>query len=118
LAHPVLISDEWRRKRASGRDGALAVEESSAEPTRGCASTRSGVSGSGGEEYATRAPAPDPETSPDSPTFVEVIKEASKVGTQNVVHLRLQERVRQRIQRMMLAAPLTKPVREAEKILL
>src|SRR6267378_5693448 len=69
LAHPVLISDEWRRSERQERDGALAVEESSAEPTRGCASTRSGVSGSVGEEYATRAPGPDPETPPDSPGF-------------------------------------------------
>jgi hypothetical protein len=29
----------------------------------------------------------------DQPTFVEVIKEASNVGIQNVVHLLLQERV-------------------------
>ena len=37
-----------------GRDGAFVVEEPSAELIRGCASTRSGVSGSVGEEYATR----------------------------------------------------------------
>ena len=70
LAHPVLISDEWRRSERQERDGALAVEESIAEPTRGCASTRSGVSGSVGEEYATRVQAPDPETPPDSPGFL------------------------------------------------
>ena len=46
LAHPVLSADVWRRSERQERDGALAVEESSAEPTRGCASKRSGVSGS------------------------------------------------------------------------
>src|SRR3984893_16883384 len=70
LAHPVLISDEWRRSERQERDGALAGEESIAEPTRGCASTRSGVSGSFGEEYATRVQAPDPETPPDSTGFL------------------------------------------------
>src|SRR6267143_3324330 len=54
----------------------------------------------------------------DQPTFVEVIEEAPNVGIKNVVHLLLQERVRQRIQRLMLAAPRTKTVREAEKVLL
>jgi hypothetical protein len=43
-----------------------AVEEANTEPMRECASTRSGVSGCGGEDYATTAPAPDTETSPDS----------------------------------------------------
>jgi len=43
LAHPVLIADDWRRSERQERDGALAVEESIAEPTRGCASKRSGV---------------------------------------------------------------------------
>jgi hypothetical protein len=54
----------------------------------------------------------------DQPTFVEVIEEAPNVGIKNVVHLLLQERVRQRIQRLMLAAPRTKTVRDAEKVLL
>src|ERR1700693_4140091 len=54
----------------------------------------------------------------DQPAFVEVIEKASDVGVQNVVHLLLQERVRQRIQRLMLAAPRTKTVREAKKVFL
>src|SRR5579864_1636299 len=62
LAHPVLISDEWRRSGRQERGGALAVVEAMAEPKRGCASRRSGVSGSGGAGYATREQAPDPET--------------------------------------------------------
>src|SRR6266849_1423915 len=41
----------------------------------------------------------------DEPTFVEVVEKSSNVGVQYVVHLLLQERVRQRIQRLMLAAP-------------
>jgi len=54
----------------------------------------------------------------DQPTLVEVIEKSSNVGIQNVVHLLLQERVRQRIQCLMLAAPRTKPIRESEKVLL
>src|SRR5260370_36415863 len=53
----------------------------------------------------------------DQPTLVEVIEKSSNVGIQNVVHLLLQERVRQRIQRLMLAAPRTKPIGKAQKIL-
>src|SRR5208283_2601997 len=53
----------------------------------------------------------------DQPIFVEVVKEPSDIGVQNVVHLLLQERVRQRIQRLMLAASRTKTIREAEKVL-
>ncbi len=55
---------------------------------------------------------------PDHPAFVEIVEKASDVSIQNVVHLLLQERVRQRIQRIMLAAPRAKAIREAEKILL
>src|SRR5271166_2864601 len=54
----------------------------------------------------------------DHPTFVEVIEKSSDVGIKNVVHFLLQERVRQRIQRLMLAAPRAKPIREAEKVFL
>src|SRR2546422_6798556 len=54
----------------------------------------------------------------DQPTLVEVIEKSSNVGVQNVVHLLLQERVRQRIQCLMLAAPRTKPIRETEKVFL
>src|SRR5438128_11316531 len=53
----------------------------------------------------------------DHPTFVEVIEKPSNVGVKHIVHLLLQERVRQRIQRLMLAAPRAKPVGEAEKVL-
>src|SRR6516164_5802577 len=44
-------------------------------------------------------------------------EKAADISVQNVVHLLLQERIRQRIQRIMLAAPRAKPIREAEKIL-
>src|SRR2546429_794516 len=54
----------------------------------------------------------------DHPTFVEVIEKPSNVGVKHIVHLLLQERVRQRIQRLMLAAPRAKTVGEAEKVLL
>src|SRR3989475_7764914 len=54
----------------------------------------------------------------DHPTFVEVIEKSSNVGIKHVVHLLLQERVRQRIQRLMLAAPRAKSVGEAEKVFL
>src|SRR5262249_17736227 len=47
----------------------------------------------------------------------EIVEKASDISVQNVVHLLLQERVRQRIQRVMLAAPRAKSVREVEKIL-
>src|SRR3984893_15381638 len=53
----------------------------------------------------------------DQPTLVEVIEKSSDIGIQYVVHLFLQERVRQRIQCLMLAAPRAKPIRTAEKIL-
>jgi len=46
----------------------------------------------------------------DQPTLVEVIEKSSDVGIKHVVHLLLQERVRQRIQRLMLAAPRAKSV--------
>src|SRR5258708_7609469 len=54
----------------------------------------------------------------DQPTFIEVIEKASNVGIKNVVHLLPQERVRQRIQRLMLAAPRAKSIRETEKVFL
>jgi len=54
----------------------------------------------------------------DHPTFVEVIEKTSNVGIKNVVHLLLQERIRQRIQRIVLAAPRTKSIRKPEKVFL
>src|SRR3984893_9109866 len=55
---------------------------------------------------------------PDHPAFVEIVEKASDISVQNVVHLLLlQERVRQRIQRVMLAAPRAKAIRESEKVL-
>src|SRR5262244_3220031 len=54
---------------------------------------------------------------PDHPTFVEIVEKASDISVQNVVHLLLQERVRQSIQRVVLAAPRAKAIREAEKVL-
>jgi len=54
----------------------------------------------------------------DHPRFVEVIEEALDVGIKYVVHLLFHKRVRQRIQRLMLAASRTKSIREAEEVLL
>src|SRR5271169_4369915 len=54
----------------------------------------------------------------DHPTFVEVIEESSNVGVKNVIHLLPQKRIRQRVQRLMLATPRAKSVREAEKVFL
>ena len=51
LAHPVLISDEWRQSVHLERDEACSVAEASAEPKQEYASARSGVSGSGGGGY-------------------------------------------------------------------
>jgi hypothetical protein len=39
LAHPVLVSDEWRRSKRQERGGAHAVEGAIAVPTRECASS-------------------------------------------------------------------------------
>src|SRR5580704_19437866 len=44
----------------------------------------------------------------DQPTFVEVIEKSSNVGVKNVVHPLPQKRIRQRIQRLMLATPRAK----------
>jgi site-specific DNA recombinase len=54
----------------------------------------------------------------DHPRFVEVIEEALDVGIKHVVHLPFHERIRQRIQRLMLAASRTKSIRETEEVLL
>jgi hypothetical protein len=54
----------------------------------------------------------------DHPAFVEVIEKAADVRVQSVVHLLLQQRIRQRIQRIMLATPRAKPIREAQKVFL
>src|SRR5205809_1440152 len=54
----------------------------------------------------------------DHPSFVEVIEKAADVSVQNVVHLLLQKRIRQRIQRVMLAAPRAEAIREAQKVFL
>src|SRR5215470_15075198 len=54
----------------------------------------------------------------DHPAFVEVIEKASDVCVHNVVHLFLQERIRQRIQRVMLAASRAETIGESQKILL
>src|SRR5438445_13854789 len=59
-AHPVLIADDWRQSEPRGKDGALAVEETIGLPRRAYASRRSGVSGYGGEVYATNAQLTDP----------------------------------------------------------
>src|SRR6266704_5500910 len=54
----------------------------------------------------------------DQPALVEVIEKASDVCVQNVVHLLLQKRIRQRIQRIVLAAPRAEPIRESQKVFL
>ena len=54
----------------------------------------------------------------DHPAFVEVIEKALDVRVQYVVHLLLQQRIRQRIQRIMLATPRAKPIRESQKVFL
>ena len=54
---------------------------------------------------------------PTDIAFVEIVEKASDISIQNVVHLLLQERVRQSIQRVMLAASRAKAVREAAKVL-
>src|SRR5215475_6170271 len=53
----------------------------------------------------------------DHPTFIEVVEKATDVRIQDVVHLLLQKRIRQRIQRIMLAAPRAETIGESEKIL-
>src|SRR5262249_29758703 len=53
----------------------------------------------------------------DHPAFIEVIEKASDVSVHNVVHLLLQQRIGQRIQRIMLAAPRAKTIRETKKVL-
>src|SRR5258708_18203453 len=54
----------------------------------------------------------------DHPCFVEIIEEALDVGIKHIVHLSLHESIGQRIQRLMLAAPRAKTIREAEEVLL
>ena len=54
----------------------------------------------------------------EQPAFVEIVEKAAYVAIQNVVHLSLLNRDRQCIQRIMLAAPRTKAIREAEKVFL
>src|SRR5205807_8650087 len=69
LAHPVLISDDWRQSEPRDRDGAHAVEEASDGLAPACGSRRADAFGSGGEEYATTAPAIGPGTPPDCRGF-------------------------------------------------
>src|SRR5262245_46544124 len=54
----------------------------------------------------------------DHPALVEVIEKASDVCVHNVVHLLLQKRIRERIQRVMLAAPRAEAIRETQKVFL
>src|SRR5215831_12224589 len=54
----------------------------------------------------------------NQPAFIEVVEKAADISVQNVVHLLLQECKRQRIQRIMLAAPRAKSIRESEKVFL
>src|ERR1700757_2041595 len=52
------------------------------------------------------------------PAFVQIVEKARDVSVQNVVHLLLQEHVRQRIQRVMLAALRAEAIRESQKVFL
>src|SRR6202453_5406498 len=54
----------------------------------------------------------------DKPAFVEVIEKAMYIGLKNVRHFLLHERIGQRGQRLVRAAPRTKTIREAEKVFL
>ena len=54
----------------------------------------------------------------EAPGLAWRTEKAADIGVQNVVHLLLQERIRQRIQRIMLAAPRAKSIRESEKVFL
>jgi len=54
----------------------------------------------------------------DHPAFVDSIEKGPDISVHNVVHFLPQERIRQRIQRLMLATPRAKPIREAQKVLL
>ena len=61
-AHPVLISDDWRRSELRDKDGAHAVEETIVGPAQAYESTGDGAAGSGGEGFATIGPATGPGT--------------------------------------------------------
>jgi len=52
------------------------------------------------------------------PFVVEMIEKSSNVGVQHIVHRFPRERIRQRIQRLMLAASRSKTIREAQKVFL
>jgi site-specific DNA recombinase len=54
----------------------------------------------------------------DHPAFIEVIEKAADVRVQYVVHLLLQQRIGQRIQRTMLATSRAEPIRETQKVFL
>src|SRR6202035_2398740 len=54
----------------------------------------------------------------DQLAFIEIIEKASHICVEYEIHLLLQKRIRQCIQRLMLAASWTKSIREAEKIFL
>jgi hypothetical protein len=56
-AHPVLISDEWRRSEPQDKGGAHAVAEASDPLTQACGSTRTDAFGSGNAVCATTVPA-------------------------------------------------------------
>jgi hypothetical protein len=49
---------------------------------------------------------------------VDGVEKATEIGVKHPVHLLRLDRGRERIQRMMLAAPRPKPIRESEEILL
>jgi hypothetical protein len=53
LAHPVLISDDWRQSDLRDKDGVRAVEGASGQPEREYVPRRTGVSDCGGEVFAT-----------------------------------------------------------------
>ena len=54
----------------------------------------------------------------DQPIMTDRIEEAADVGVQYPVHRRARDPDRQRVQRIMLAAPWPEPIREPEEIFL
>jgi hypothetical protein len=55
LAHPVLISDDWRRSDPRDKDGVRVDVGASGQLEREYVSRRSGVFGRGGEVFSTTA---------------------------------------------------------------
>jgi site-specific DNA recombinase len=52
------------------------------------------------------------------PPMIDIVEKSTDVCVQHIVHLLLRQRYRQRIQRLMLAAPRTEPIGESQKVFL